>query len=61
MEERGRVKKLGSRFSAVASLVRRSLGQLNFHFVCALCRGCMQERRAKGKEGDENWQRMTLH
>ena len=58
------MKKLGSRFSAVASLARsvarRSLGQLNFHFVCALCRGCMQERREE-MEGDENWQRMTLH
>ena len=65
---KGRVKKLGSRFSAVGrwrtrfvrSFVRSGFGQLNFHFVCALC-GCgMHENGERGGQ-DENWPRMTLH
>ena len=45
---------------SVRSFVRSGFGQLNFHFVCALC-GCgMHEDGERGGQ-DENWPRMTLH
>ena len=64
MEERERVKKLGSRFSPVARPPADPWGSSTFilcvHCAAAACKSGERERGG-GREGDENWQWMTLH